>query len=56
MQALALTIARVQYMADGHILMLPREESNAAFDDISQGEVFDSLNFYLYFSVVSIFN
>ena len=44
-QALALTVARVQYMADGHILLSPREDCHRALDDISQGEVFDSLKF-----------
>ncbi len=43
--ALDLTVARVQYMADGHILLSPREDCHRALDDISQREVFDSLKF-----------
>lgn len=43
--ALALTVARVQYMADGHILLSPREACHAALDDNSQGEVFHLLYF-----------
>ena len=42
-QVVALTMARLQYRADGHILLSPREDCHRALDDISQGEVFDSL-------------
>ncbi len=37
--ALDLPVARVQYMADGHILLSPREDCDRALDDISLGEV-----------------
>ena len=43
--ALDLIVALVQYMAGGHILLLPREDGHKALDDISQGEVFDSFTF-----------
>ena len=48
-QAVALTMARVQYMADEHILLSPREDYHRALADILQGEVFDSLKFFCIF-------
>ncbi len=43
-KSLDVPVARVQYMADGVVILSPPAASHAALDDISQEEVFASFN------------
>jgi hypothetical protein len=54
-QALALTVSRVHLMEDVNVHFSPPEALVAALDDVSQGEVFDSLNFWRFSFVCQCF-
>ena len=53
-ESLVVPVARVQYMADGVVILSPPAASHAALDDISQEEVFKSFISYWCFCVVSM--